>query len=168
MQKLKGELRRIGAHVKSDDITDPDDFTGIRRLRILHKKAIDEQATTVAPRGEPPLTAQATVVTTPEAVTKASVTTDSKSLTMLSSEDGFISGLSTWESVGVILGGAVFLAILSYVIYKYLQWRPKQIARKGYRAVAKSKGLQQEDSTGNVSSDGIIRAGTRPDTMQEK
>lgn len=158
MQRLKREMDRAGIAMALDTDADPEQFSGMRRLRVLHKKALEAQAS--AAKSSPEKLDDAPVVS--NTTTTASPTPPVPHLAMVSSEDdGFISGMSTGGSIALVVGCGVLAVLIGFVIYKYSRWRPKQIARKGYRAVAKSKGLQEE----GPPTDGIIRAGTRPEPI---
>ncbi len=158
MQRLKQELEKVGARLNEHDLSDPDNFSGIRRLRILHKKALETHDQT-SPTFAPVDLAIAQGNTTRAPVRRPR--SKSEAIHMVEEAGGFIPGLSTGASIGVVVGGSVLLAIVGFVVFKYMQWRPKQIARKGYKAVAKSKGIQQDEGSA-VSPDGVIRAGTKP------
>ena len=195
MQQLKKEMSEIGQSINSPDI-DPNRYSGIRRLRILHAQArarttlapsepivaatqpvVQTQAKTVDSATAQPAMSEIAEVATPkpnEAVPTASPiiavggkpkpdTLPTKSPKAFPKTSFFIAGYSTGASIGIIIGCSFLLLVAAYVAYKYMTWKPKLIARKGYRAVAKSKGISGvQESPVAASSDGILRAGTSP------
>ena len=160
MQRLHKELSEIGAKVEVPDV-DPRHLDGIRRLRLLHanasrtKSASHEKTKTIGkPKPAP----------TPKP--KGSRSLKAKQLTIGKAfvvMDGLF-GLSIEATVGIFVGAAVVLILLGYLVYKYATWRPKMVARKGYRAVSKSKGIAVSESDGGTESGprpAIIVAGLR-------
>ena len=136
MQALKKELDEKGARVLSPDV-DPNLFSGIKRLRILQAKA-SHQSPTVT-------------------VTKVEIIHSKTNVESPTSEVSFwegIAGLSTGVSIAILIGIVIFVFLASFVVYKYMSWKPKMSARKGYRAVSRSRGLgSAEDSAAADSSD---------------
>ena len=83
---------------------------------------------------------------------------------VLATSEGFISGMSQTASIAVVVGGVVGLLLISYLIYKYFTWKPKLIARRGYRAVAKSKGISGVDDVIEATNNGdVLRASASGD-----
>jgi len=151
MQELKQELEKVGSSLNSPE-QDPMSFSGIRRLRLLYSNSHKGPRATInqqqGPRFEETDShkpAGSHSKNTPRAV--------------LVMSDGFISGMSQSASVAVVVGSVVGLLLISYLIYKYFTWKPKLIARRGYRAVAKSKGISGVEDVVEATSNGdILRA----------
>ena len=160
MQELKQELEKVGANLSAPD-QDPTDFSGIRRLRLLYSKAHEGGTHSTRPSRE-------AGIKRAHAVSKhQSVHPDSPTRVILVTSDGFISGMSESASIAVVVGSVVGLLLISYLIYKYFTWKPKLIARRGYRAVAKSKGISGVDEVVEATSNSdVLRAsasGPSPD-----
>jgi hypothetical protein len=161
MEMLKKELSEVGATVVSVDV-DPSKFTGIRRLRIIHARAKKDAH---------PADGETKSFDSLSSVKRPSAPTPSNSREILRAADGKamvgkpeivaadfegFGGYSKEASIGIIAGAVGLFIMLSYVIYKYMTWKPKMVARKGYRAVTKSKGIANPDSgaeAGNEASD---------------
>lgn len=69
-------------------------------------------------------------------------------------------GFSIALTVAIFACGAAATILLVYIAYKYATWRPKMVARKGYRAVSKSKGLAAAES--ERGSDSSLRSEDGP------
>jgi hypothetical protein len=160
MKSLKEELSTVGASLSVPDV-DLNQLTGMRRLRLLHSRAnkdlnIDSPAT----KEKSPLTNQDNIkaVKIEESVsTNGSVKTTTRSvsvLRVLAENDQGLFGLSRTATVLIFLGVSVFVILVSYLTYKYITWKPKMVARKGYRAVTRSKGLDVADSDAGAESSG--------------
>jgi hypothetical protein len=164
MQKLKHELEQIGATIDSRE-TDPAEFTGIRRLRMLYAKAhegsaghiiLNQGKTAKIPPKLSPLVPKARLDTKP-------LPADLNEKKTVVKADGFIAGYTQGQSVAIVVGSSFTLLLLSYIVYKYVTWKPKLIARKGYRAVAKSKGISGVDSEDSATpaGGGVLRASSK-------
>ena len=134
MQELKKELSLKGSHISAPDV-DPKMFSGIRRLKILQSKAH------LTKDQKPSVT-----------ITSTNIDFEHHEIPLVLSE-GF-AGLSQTASIAIGVSGGVLLLLIAYVVYKYLKWKPKMVARKGYRAVSKSKGLASASENAGDSSDG--------------
>jgi hypothetical protein len=153
MEELKRDLNLVGASVKSVDV-DPSSVNGIRRLRVLHAKAISEPkpaAKAVSSAGGSEKVTIGKHESTPASQVLLKNIPRSQSIIAAEFEGWF--GLSKNATIAIIAGGAVLLILLSYVLYKYISWKPKMVARKGYRAVSKSKGLTVTDSGADGAAD---------------
>lgn len=146
MRELKKELELKGASLASPDV-DPNLFSGMKRLRILQTKAHVKKN----PSGSNKQQHGDVVSVTTTQVDIEHTPHPGKEL-MLS--EGF-GDLSRGASIGIGLAAGVVLLLVIYVVYKYMSWKPKMIARKGYRAVSRSKGLGGVDGgeAGGESSD---------------
>lgn len=136
MQELKQELEKIGAGFNAPQ-QDPMSFTGVRRLRLLYANSHKHPRPDVERLHDP--------LHKKNISTQREIHSNSPIKANLVSSDGFISGMSQSASVAVVVGGVLGLLLISYLIYKYFTWKPKLIARRGYRAVAKSKGISGVD-----------------------
>jgi hypothetical protein len=149
MKRLKEELTASGASIESPEI-DANQLTGMRRLHVLHSRALKPSKSEAQPVADSSRKASTgdlphTKVASIKEVTVTGKATSSSPKVLAEGEEGLF-GLSRTVTILVFLGGGALLIILSYVIYKYFSWRPKMVARKGYKAVAKSKGLDLTDS----------------------
>lgn len=173
MEALKKELSEVGARIDAPDV-DENQFTGMRRLRILHSRAMkasDAESVSKNPSSQNDDTHDTKTVrkVTIERTTdkdgsvkhKVTETTVEVRKALVAAEGG-VWGMSRSATIGVFVGAAVFLLLLSYVVYKYMSWKPKMVARKGYKAVSKSKGLTvsetDEAAADSTSSGGVLRA----------
>ena len=160
MQELKQELERVGSSLNSPE-QDPMSFSGIRRLRLLYSNS--HKAPHSSPHSSPHLSHDSTKK---DKDSHKSDTHDSKVpiRAVLAMSDGFISGMSQSASIAVVVGSMIGLLLISYLIYKYFTWKPKLIARRGYRAVAKSKGISAVDEVVEAKNNGdVLRASASGD-----
>ena len=156
MQELKQELEKVGSNLNSPE-QDPMSFSGIRRLRLLYSNSHK------TPHSPAHLSRESTHK---DATSRKSTTPNSQSplKAVLVTSDGFISGMSQTASIAVVIGSVIGLLLISYLIYKYFTWKPKLIARRGYRAVAKSKGISAMDDVVEAKGNGdVLRASASGD-----
>jgi hypothetical protein len=152
MKQLKEELSQIGASVSAPDV-DAGQLTGMRRLRLLHsrvKKSLETEKPAKDAKSESVTQENIKAVKIEETVsTDGSVKKEIKAVTikrvLAEGEEGLL-GMSRTTTILVFLGGALFIIFMSYLTYKYIKWKPKMVAKKGYKAVAKSKGIDVNDS----------------------
>jgi hypothetical protein len=150
MQTLKQELEKIGAGLNAPD-QDPMSFTGVRRLRLLYSNNHKDSHSVVSRTHD--------FGSKKHPTTHRKIHSKSPLKAALMTSDGFISGMSQAGSVAVVVGGVLGLLLISYLIYKYFTWKPKLVARRGYRAVAKSKGISGVEEVVEAKSNSeILRA----------
>ena len=156
MQELKQELEKVGSSLNPPQ-QDPMSFSGIRRLRLLYSNSHKTpQSESHQPHGRTKKEGGSNMpaVAQPKNTIRA----------VLATSEGFISGMSQTASIAVVVGGVVGLLLISYLIYKYFTWKPKLIARRGYRAVAKSKGISGVDDVIEATNNGdVLRASASGD-----
>lgn len=169
MEALKKELAEVGARIDAPDI-DANQFSGMRRLRILHARAqkpeTPKKSDAVESESHDVHSVRKVTIersTGKDGSTKHKVTeTTVEVRKALLAADGGVWGLSRGATIGVFVGGGVLLLIIAFVIYKYVSWKPKMVARKGYKAVSKSKGLnvpsEADEAAAASSSSGPPRA----------
>ena len=159
MKNLKEKLSEMGHGFEAPDI-DVNQLSGMRRLHVLHaraRKADDKGGKLVVTsaqqpedtaRSLKPVASEQSVpaVTVPADRTESKVTEAAVVPRVLAEGGEGLFGLSRTASILIFAGGVVFIILLSYVIYKYMSWKPKMVARRGYRAISKSKGLDVTDS----------------------
>ena len=153
-----GTNGRDGVERRPRNITTVDSTSGNKELK---------QRTEAIPTARPQLDDEAGLATTtrrtttrprPTATTTPSTTTATTTIKPMSQHgqqgpskvlvtaDGGVWGMSKAVTIVVFVLGSSFLLLVAFVVYKYLSWKPKMVARKGYRAVTKSKGLAVTES----------------------
>jgi len=145
MQRLHKELGEIGASFEVPDI-DPRQLDGIRRLRLLHANASKLKAPISGK------TIDSGIAMTNSKETRTHVKPEDRKFEKSFVTTSGLFGLSIGVTIGIFVGSAVLIVLVAYVAYKYATWRPKMIARKGYKAVSKSKGLLVSESDGGYES----------------
>jgi hypothetical protein len=135
MQDIRHQLKGVG-HVMSLDVAPQiENLSGMRRLKAIHEKSVKSRKETEAlNKGNEDMSpAPVQVIATTPAVAH-----------MVAEEpmaEGDKKSFPVWAIVVISIVGGLFLILIGIIGWKYQNWKPKAIARKGYRATKKSQGL---------------------------
>jgi len=148
MKQLKEELSNSGASLAAPEV-DANQLSGMRRLHVLHSRAMKSLKPEIqeTKASEPkPKRDLASIDKGRPKVPSPKPKSNYEWKLLVEDEEGGLFGLSRTVTILVFLGGGILIILLSYVIYKYFSWKPRMVARKGYKAVVRSKGLNVNDS----------------------
>ena len=143
MKQLKEELSVSGSSLAAPEI-DANQLSGMRRLHVLHSRALKSLKPDKKESKTPEVKRESSTAIDKVAPSKPKALATAPKI--LAEEDEGLFGLSRAVTILIFLGAGILIISLSYVVYKYFSWKPKMVARKGYKAVVKSKGLNVGDS----------------------